>query len=74
MNDKYYKQIIEQSEHALSELAYEGNIGFIEVFNFFKVATPEQKVEFDRLCELNELKAAWELIQTTVGVRLHGLD
>lgn len=73
--DKYYKQILNKTKiiNMILEIAYPGNIGFMETIQFFKIATPEEVNEFDRLVAADDLNGAWELLQRVVGVRLHGL-
>jgi hypothetical protein len=74
--DKYYKEIMDRVRisNLLLEISYEGNVGFSEVMEFYKIATPEQVSEFEEMLESNDLKNAWEMIQSVTGVRLVGLD
>jgi hypothetical protein len=57
---------------AVGEAAYAGNIGAMEVIQFYRVAQPEQKQTLQQLMRANKLKEAWALIQEIVGVRLQG--
>lgn len=52
------------------EAVYPGNVGAMEVFQFFRKASDEQKVEFDQLLARKEYDEAWELVQKVTGVRL----
>lgn len=52
------------------EASYEGNIGAMEVFKFYKVASPEEKAEFDAYLDQKDYDSAWELIQKVTGVKL----
>ena len=53
------------------EASYKGNIGMMEVFKFYEMATPEQKAQLKTLMKLKQTSAAWELIQSVTGVKLH---
>ena len=57
--------------NVLLEAVYPGNIGAMEVFQFYKVATPEQKQQFDDLIANKDNEAAWNLVQDVTGVVLH---
>jgi len=57
--------------HILSEASYPGNIGAMEVFQFYRTASPEEKQEFDQYLDQNDYDHAWELIQDVTGVELH---
>jgi hypothetical protein len=57
--------------NVLLEAVYPGNIGAMEVFQFYKVATPEQKQQFDDLIANKDNDAAWNLVQDVTGVVLH---
>lgn len=54
----------------LSEAAYKGNIGVMEVINFRRKATPEQLKKFHSHIQNNEHEKAWGLIQHVTGVKL----
>lgn len=56
----------------IKELSYPGNIGMMELMKFQKVATPEEKVRMKLLLSTDK-KAAWELLQSVVGTKLHAL-
>ena len=55
----------------LKEASYPGNVGAMEVFQFYKEATPEEKEMFDHYLDTGNNDAAWELIQDVTGVQLH---
>lgn len=55
----------------LSEASYEGNIGMMEMFKFYQVATPEQKIQMKQLIFDKKMDEAWELLQQVTGVKLH---
>lgn len=57
-------------EVSLAEASYAGNIGMMEMFRFYQVATPEQKAEMKQLLSGGKQDAAWELLQRVTGVKL----
>jgi hypothetical protein len=54
----------------ITEAVYHGNLGFMELVQFYKVATPAQKAHLDSLIKQNKLKDGWEFFQSVVGVKL----
>lgn len=56
--------------HIITEAAYPGNIGAMEVFHFYQKASPEEKEMFDQYLDQNEYDQAWGLIQDVTGVQL----
>lgn len=54
----------------LSEAAYKGNIGVMEVINFRRKATPEQVKQFHSHIQNNDHDKAWKLVQHVTGVKL----
>jgi len=57
----------------LDEAAYPGNLGMMEMFKFYQLATDEQKAEMKKLILDKNTDAAWELLQKVTGVKLHKL-
>jgi hypothetical protein len=55
----------------LSEASYEGNIGMMEMFTFYQVASPEQKTKMKQLIFDKKMDDAWEFLQQVIGVKLH---
>ena len=55
----------------LREASYAGNIGAMEVFQFYRQASDEEKEMFDHYLDTGNNDAAWELVQNVTGVRLH---
>ena len=55
----------------LDEASYPGNLGMMEMFKFYQVATPEEKAHMKQLIANKELNAAWEFLQKVTGVELH---
>ena len=53
------------------EASYVGNIGAMEVFKFYKIATDEERNKLDHLLDIKDLESAWDLIQDVTKVKLH---
>lgn len=66
---KTFKQYIE-----LTELAYQGNIGIMELIKFNKMATPQQKIDLKKMIGDKMTSDAWKLIQSVTGVKLIGKE
>ena len=58
------------AEFLMIEAAYEGNIGMMEMFKFYQIATPEQKSEMKKYLSAGDQASAWEFLQTVTGTRL----
>ena len=56
----------------ISEAAYEGNIGMMEVMKFHQKATPEQKKKFKEHLANKNHKEAWKMVQQVSGTKLIG--
>jgi hypothetical protein len=56
----------------ISEAAYEGNIGMMEVMKFHQKATDEQKKQFKKHMADKNHKEAWKLVQHVSGTKLVG--
>jgi hypothetical protein len=54
----------------LLEASYEGNLGMMEMFKFYEVATPEQKQQMKSLLQNEKQEDAWELLQQVTKVKL----
>lgn len=55
----------------LDEAAYPGNLGMMEMFKFYQVASDEQKKLMKEYIAKNLQEKAWELLQSVTGVKLH---
>lgn len=55
----------------LHEASYTGNIGIMELIQFYNKATPELITKVKSLISSKKNKEAWEIIQRQTGVRLH---
>lgn len=54
----------------LREAAYPGNIGVVEVFKFYHIATDDERETFEDLLQQHKMTDAWDLIQNVTGVHL----
>ena len=54
------------------EAVYVGNLGFVEMMKFMKVATPKQEKLMDKYLEKKQWKKAWELLKKVTGIPLKG--
>lgn len=54
----------------LAEASYKGNIGMMEMFKFFQVATDAQKQEMKKLLADGKQEEAWKLLQDVTKVKL----
>ena len=63
-------RMISLDELILLEQAYRGNIGMMEIMEFFNKATPLQKHELEILIKAKRNDDAWKLIELVTGVKL----
>jgi hypothetical protein len=56
------------------EASYEGNIGAMETFKFYQMATEKEKALLKLLIKKGNYKLAWYLIQKVTGVKLKGKE
>lgn len=52
------------------EASYPNNIGAIEVFDFYKLASDQEKDKFNDLIHNKQYNDAWNLIQQVTGTKL----
>lgn len=52
------------------EASYKGNIGMMEMFKFYQVATPEQKKYMKELIMAGQQEEAWKLLQKVTSSEL----
>lgn len=72
---KIYLEMIKREHYdSVDESSYHGNIGFMEVTKFFKVADDKQKRAFNNLLSQGKKSLAWKLVQGTLGVKLQGKE
>ena len=59
---------------SMFEAEYEGNLGVMEVIQFYNTA-PQKAIDlFKRLLSANKKKEAWQLIQKVTGTKLQGKE
>lgn len=56
------------------EASYDGNIGAMEMFKFYQVASVEDKKLLKQLIAADKRGLAWQLIQRVTGVKLKGKE
>ena len=56
------------------EASYEGNIGAMEMFKFYQIASDEEKSTLKQLIEKGKKGLAWQLIQKVTGTKLVGKE
>ena len=54
------------------EASYPGNMGVMEVFEFYKIASKKEKVQLERLMNAEKFKEAWRLVQKVTKTKLQG--
>lgn len=54
----------------LAEATYKGNIGMMEMFKFYQIASDQQKEEMKRLLADGKQDEAWTLLQSVTGTKL----
>ncbi len=59
-----------QDFHQLDEASYPGNLGMMEMFKFYQVATPEEKAHMKKLIADKLIDEAWKFLQQVTGVKL----
>lgn len=69
-NKPIAKQWMNQQRPPTNEASYAGNLGMMEMFKFYQVASPEMKDLMRKLLAQGKEEAAWELLQKVTGVKL----
>lgn len=54
------------------EAAYPGNMGVMEIFRFYQIASPNQKNDLERFIDRDDYKSAWALVQKVTKTKLMG--
>ncbi len=65
------KQSLQREDVQLNELVYKGNIGVMEMFEFFQKATPQQIAEMKKLIGEKKNAEALQLLAKVTGKKLH---
>lgn len=55
-----------------NEDAYVGNLGFVEMMKFMKIATSKQKKKMDELLNQEKWREAWDFLKRVTGMALVG--
>ena len=58
----------------ISEVAYDGNLGFHEMFQFYNKANDSQIDKLEDLIKRKKFKEAWRLVQLITGMKLKGKE
>ena len=53
---------------------YEGNMGIMEMFRFYEVATKPQKEHMEMLLTTKQYPEAWDYLQEITGLTLEPVD
>jgi len=67
------KKRISAVARALDEASYDGNLGAMEVFQFYKQASEQEIAEFEAVMSSGDEEAGWDIVQNYTGVNLVGL-
>lgn len=59
-----------RAEQILSEFAYKGNIGFVELVKFYRQASPKQIKEMEIVIGKGDWESFKDLINRVLGVKL----
>lgn len=54
--------------------SYPGNMGVMEMFQFYRTATPAQINKMEALIKAKRDDEAWQFLQDVTGVKLHPLN
>jgi hypothetical protein len=55
----------------VDEAAYVGNVGAMEMFKFYNIASKKQKQQLNNHIQNKKTKEAWKLVKDVTGVKLH---
>jgi C-terminal processing protease CtpA/Prc len=71
------KRMIEETNQKINELNYPGNIGLLEISNFYMKAKKNKDLSLinkvEEYIKKNENKKAWEIILDYLGVTLQDI-
>jgi len=74
VNDMKLKTILNEITKDISEVAYDGNLGFHEMFQFYNKANDSQIDKLEDLIKRKKFKEAWRLVQQITGMKLKGKE
>jgi len=58
------------AEFLIVEASYVDNIGMMEMFKFYQIATSEEKDRMKKFLSSGEQEAAWEFLKKITGIKL----
>lgn len=58
------------SEFILVEASYTGNLGMMEMFKFYQIATPDEKAKMKSLLSSGKQEEAWAFLQKVTDTEL----
>lgn len=61
-------------DFVLTEVAFDGNLGFQEMFQFYNQASQRKIDELERPIRQKKFREAWRLVQEVIGVKLVGSE
>jgi hypothetical protein len=64
----------DDDEDDMTETAYAGNLGFMEIAKFYQKATEDEKKKLQELIKNKQEKQAWKMVQNKVGIKLVGKE
>lgn len=56
------------------EACYDGNMGAMEMFKFYQIATESEIKKLESLMENDKIKEAWSFVQKVTGMKLMGKE
>ena len=71
--DTFYRKankLAELAKNGILEIAYEGNVGFHELVQFYMQANDQQIKELELLLQTNQISKVIDLIELVTGTRL----
>ncbi len=54
----------------IKELSYKGNLGIMELVEFYKRATDAERIKLERLMNAKKWNAVWKLVQQVTNTKL----
>jgi len=70
VNNLSINKIMKLQDLKLHEASYPGNIGMMEMFEFYKKASKIEKDHMQGLLDKKQFNQAWEFLQKVTGVKL----
>lgn len=54
--------------------SYSGNLGMVEMFKFYQVATDVQKEQMKEFITTKNIRKAWDFLHLVIGVKLDPIE